>query len=115
MILKCSNPRSVQCTPLRSSTLNQCAASESEGSEAMVVIGCEPFSLARVCGEPKYILGDWSSLEYLKAQISRPFVKAQEIRMGSSDLCCSMIFVISRRVACMAVIGSCIKPLLSAN
>jgi hypothetical protein len=38
--------------------LNQCPASESDGSDAMVVMGLEPASLARVCGEPKYILGD---------------------------------------------------------
>jgi hypothetical protein len=30
-----------------------------------------------------YMLGDWSSLEYLKAQISLPLVTAQEIRNGS--------------------------------
>ena len=47
----------------------------------MVMVGCDPFSLARVCGEPKYMLGDWSSLEYLKAQISLPLVSAQEMRM----------------------------------
>lgn len=52
----------------------------------MVVIGFMPCSLARVFGDPKYMLGDLSSLEYLKAQISLPLVNAQEIRMGSSDL-----------------------------
>lgn len=105
VILKCSSPPSAQCTPVRSSTLNQCAASESDGSEAMVVMEFEPDSLARVRGEPKYILGDWSSLEYLKAQISLPLVKAQEIRMGSSAWWRSMILVTSRKVACIAAIG----------
>lgn len=72
----------------------------------MVMVGCDPFSLARVCGEPKYMLGEWSSLEYLKAQISLPLVSAQEMRMGSSDLFLSIILEMSRRVACMAFIGS---------
>jgi hypothetical protein len=69
---------------VRSSTLNQCDAFESDGSEAIVVTEFEPGSLERVWGEPKYMLGDWSSLEYLNAQISLPLDKAQEIRMGSS-------------------------------
>ena len=55
---------------MRSSTLNQCAASESEGSDAIVVMGLDPLSLARVCGEPEYILGDRSSLEYLNATMA---------------------------------------------
>ena len=65
----------------------------------MVVIGFRPSSMARVFGEPKYMLGDLSSLEYLNAHISSPLVKAQEMRMGSSEWYLPMMLVTSRKVA----------------
>ena len=49
------------------------------------------------------------------AHISFPFVKAHEIRMGSSEWCLSIILETSRRVSSIALMGSLINPLLSAT
>lgn len=109
-----SNPLTVQCNPVLSSTLNQCDASESEGSDAIVLIGFEFGVCDLVCGEPKYMLGDWLSLEYLKAQISFPLVNAHETRSGSVASFFFMTSKIIRNVSFITFIGSEVKPLLSA-